>query len=152
MGFCRWRPRAQAWMGIRGAAPAEVLLGPTVLIICINVAMILDAIKEAMFCASPAAAEPGRPLRAASMGEDSQDPAMGGDDDAQAPRKPKSHSSKGRPEKPRKGKRSKGRKEGRTARGGRQCEGGRALDLNPKVLLVERAVREGRAGEKHLRS
>lgn len=100
-----------------GRMSSEALVGPSVLIGCVHIAMILDAIKDAMFCASPAAIEPGRPLRAASDDLHDGSPALGGGgrmhSEAQAARKPSARSTKPRADKPRKGKKQKNREDGR---------------------------------------
>ena len=47
-----------------GRSSSELLVGPAILIGCLNIVMILDAIKDSMFCQDPAASQPGRPLHA----------------------------------------------------------------------------------------
>ena len=97
-----------------GRTSSQLLFGPAVLAGLIHLAMILDAIKDAMFCTTADSMEPTRPLRAASAGAD-EAAAMGETPDSSAARKP-SRTGKSRSEKeakPRKGKKMKGQRQGR---------------------------------------
>lgn len=89
-----------------GRTSSEVLLGLSVLIGCVHIAMILNAIKDAMFCDSTTAADPGRPLRVANDADPHSLPSAGANgrmhSDSKAARK--TASSKSRPDRPRKSK------------------------------------------------
>lgn len=51
-----------------GRTSSEMLVGPAILIGCVHLAMVVDAMKDAMFCASPTVTlEPGTPLHPADM-------------------------------------------------------------------------------------
>jgi len=93
-----------------GRMPSEVYIGPAILFGIVNVAMILDAIKEAMFCMSlTAPSQADRPLRAASdidlQGLPTASPGRPEAKSARAPPR-----AKGQSDRPRKGKRTKGEK------------------------------------------
>jgi len=113
-----------------GNTASQIYMGPAVLMGIINIAMILDAIKDSMFCAAPAApaSQADRPLRAASA-DDLTSPSPGR---PEAPSQPRTH---GKADRPRKGKKQKGEK-GQRQRDAKATKGSRAgLDLDEEMTF-----------------